>query len=244
VRSIYSSVKQVSDTLFSESGNAFRTAVLVQWPREGVWTVAFITGSPSGEVAAYLRDEYVSVYVPTTPNPTGPASRSSLCGSTCASRTSRTGRRLATAKQPAKQTTACPACRRPRKQTAQHGDAGQHLGQGVKKSPATLTATGWLVFQVFQVLVGLRAGFAGVCAGFVGGLLHGAQASQDALQQPLLRLTAGVFVFAAKLSPRLPAARNRGGHFFHGLDSGVNLIRARCCLLRHGLGCIGHAVCC
>ena len=71
VRSIYSSVKQVSDTLFSESGNAFRTAVLVQWPREGVWTVAFITGSPSGEVAGYLRDEYVSVYVPTTPNPTG-----------------------------------------------------------------------------------------------------------------------------------------------------------------------------
>ena len=71
VRSIYSSVKQVSDTLFSESGNAFRTAVLVQWPREGVWTVAFITGTPTGEVAAYLRDEYVSVYVPTTPNPTG-----------------------------------------------------------------------------------------------------------------------------------------------------------------------------
>ena len=71
VRSIYSSVKQVSDTLFSESGNAFRTAVLVQWPREGVWTVAFITGAPSGEVAAYLRDEFVSVYVPTTPNLTG-----------------------------------------------------------------------------------------------------------------------------------------------------------------------------
>lgn len=71
VRSIYSSVKQVSDTLFSESGNAFRTAVLVQWPREGVWTVAFITGAPTGEVAGLLRDEYVSVYVPTTPNPTG-----------------------------------------------------------------------------------------------------------------------------------------------------------------------------
>ena len=71
VRSIYSSVKQVSDTLFSESGNAFRTAVLVQWPREGVWTVAFVTGSPSGEIAAYLRDEYLSVFVPTTPNPTG-----------------------------------------------------------------------------------------------------------------------------------------------------------------------------
>lgn len=71
VRSIYSSVKQVSDTLFSENGNAFRTTVLVQWPREGVWTVAFVTGAPSGEVAAYLRDEFVSVYVPTTPNPTG-----------------------------------------------------------------------------------------------------------------------------------------------------------------------------
>ena len=71
VRSIYSSVKQVSDTVFSESGNAFRTTVLVQWPREGVWTVAFVTGVPSGEVAALLHDEYVSVYVPTTPNPTG-----------------------------------------------------------------------------------------------------------------------------------------------------------------------------
>ena len=50
VRSIYSSVKQVSDTLFSESGNAFRTAVLVQWPRDGVWTIAFVTGTPGGDV--------------------------------------------------------------------------------------------------------------------------------------------------------------------------------------------------
>lgn len=72
VRGIYSSVKQVSDTLFSESGNAFRTAVLVQWPRPDVWTVAFVTGTPGGDVANYLRgDEFVSVYVPTTPNPTG-----------------------------------------------------------------------------------------------------------------------------------------------------------------------------
>lgn len=72
VRGIYSSVKQVSDTLFSESGNAFRTAVLVQWPRADVWTVAFVTGTPGGDVANYLReDEFVSVYVPTTPNPTG-----------------------------------------------------------------------------------------------------------------------------------------------------------------------------
>jgi uncharacterized membrane protein len=71
VRSIYSSVKQVSDTLFSENGNAFRKALLVQWPREGVWTIAFQTGMPGGDVANHLTGDYVSVYVPTTPNPTG-----------------------------------------------------------------------------------------------------------------------------------------------------------------------------
>lgn len=71
VRSIYSSVKQVSDTLFSPSGNAFRTAVLVQWPRPDVWTIAFVTGAPGGDVATHLADDFVSVYVPTTPNPTG-----------------------------------------------------------------------------------------------------------------------------------------------------------------------------
>ena len=71
VRSIYSGVKQVSDTLFSENGNAFRKAVLVQWPREDVWTIAFVTGVPGGDAANYLRGDYLSVYVPTTPNPTG-----------------------------------------------------------------------------------------------------------------------------------------------------------------------------
>jgi uncharacterized membrane protein len=71
VRSIYSSVKQVSDTLFSEKGNAFRKALLVQWPREGMWTVAFLTGTPGGDVADHLPGDCVSVYVPTTPNPTG-----------------------------------------------------------------------------------------------------------------------------------------------------------------------------
>jgi len=75
VRGIYSSVKQVSDTVFSDSGNAFRTAVLVQWPRPGVWTLAFVTGAPGGEVAQHLATqaaahELVGVYVPTTPNPT------------------------------------------------------------------------------------------------------------------------------------------------------------------------------
>ncbi len=71
VRSIYSGVKQVSDTLFSESGNAFRKAVLIQWPREGAWTIAFVTGVPGGDAANYLQGDYLSVYVPTTPNPTG-----------------------------------------------------------------------------------------------------------------------------------------------------------------------------
>jgi uncharacterized membrane protein len=69
-KSIYNSVKKVSDTLFSSNGNAFRTALLVQYPRAGSWTIAFQTGSPSGEVAQHLGDEMVSVYVPTTPNPT------------------------------------------------------------------------------------------------------------------------------------------------------------------------------
>lgn len=70
VKSIYSSVKQVSDTLFSSSGNAFREAVLVQYPRQGSWTIAFVTGKPSGEVAAHLQTGHTSIYVPTTPNPT------------------------------------------------------------------------------------------------------------------------------------------------------------------------------
>ena len=70
VKSIYSSVKQVSDTLFSSSGQAFREAVLVQYPRAGSWTIAFVTGSPSGEVACHLDGEHLSIYVPTTPNPT------------------------------------------------------------------------------------------------------------------------------------------------------------------------------
>ena len=70
VKSIYNSVKQVSDTLFSSSGNAFREAVLVQYPHHGSWTIAFVTGKPGGEVAAKLDGEHVSLYVPTTPNPT------------------------------------------------------------------------------------------------------------------------------------------------------------------------------
>ena len=70
VKSIYYSVKQVSDTLFSSQGEAFRKALLVQYPRQGSWTIAFMTGQPGGDVVNHLKGEYVSVYVPTTPNPT------------------------------------------------------------------------------------------------------------------------------------------------------------------------------
>jgi uncharacterized membrane protein len=71
VNSIYSSVKQISDTLFSSSGQAFRKALLVQWPRENMWTIAFLTGTPGPGVARHLPEDCLAVYVPTTPNPTG-----------------------------------------------------------------------------------------------------------------------------------------------------------------------------
>jgi uncharacterized membrane protein len=70
VRTIYSSVKQVSDTILSPNGQAFRKAVLVQYPRQGSWTIAFLTGAPGPGVIEHLPGEHVSVYVPTTPNPT------------------------------------------------------------------------------------------------------------------------------------------------------------------------------
>ena len=71
VNSIYKGVKQVSDTLFAPGGQAFRKALLVKWPREGMWTIAFLTGVPGGDVVSHLQGDYLSIYVPTTPNPTG-----------------------------------------------------------------------------------------------------------------------------------------------------------------------------
>jgi uncharacterized membrane protein len=70
VSSLYGSVKQVSDTLFSESGNAFRKAVLVPYPHANSRTIGFLTGAPATEVQKHLDGEYISIYVPTTPNPT------------------------------------------------------------------------------------------------------------------------------------------------------------------------------
>lgn len=70
VSSLYGSVKQVSDTLFSSSGNAFRKAVLIPYPHANSYTIGFLTGAPGGDVKNHLVGDYVSVYVPTTPNPT------------------------------------------------------------------------------------------------------------------------------------------------------------------------------
>lgn len=68
VRSIYGGVKQISDTLFSPEGKAFRRAVLVRYPHAGTWTVALVTGTPEHEVADILGRDHISVFVPTTPN--------------------------------------------------------------------------------------------------------------------------------------------------------------------------------
>ena len=68
VRSIYGGVKQISDTLFSPDGKAFRRAVLVRYPHPGAWTVALVTGTPEHEVTDHLGRDQVSVFVPTTPN--------------------------------------------------------------------------------------------------------------------------------------------------------------------------------
>ncbi len=67
---LYTSVKQVSDTLFARDGTAFRKALLIEYPRPGVYSIAFLTGVPAGDVADHLAEDYVCVYVPTTPNPT------------------------------------------------------------------------------------------------------------------------------------------------------------------------------
>lgn len=71
VRSVYGGAKQLAETLFSSTGQSFRQVVLVEFPRKGVWTVAFLTGTAVGEAQRKTEREVVNVYVPTTPNPTG-----------------------------------------------------------------------------------------------------------------------------------------------------------------------------
>ena len=68
VRSLYGGVKQISDTLFSSDGKAFRKAVLVRYPQHDTWTVALLTGEPHNEVSDHLGLDNYAVFVPTTPN--------------------------------------------------------------------------------------------------------------------------------------------------------------------------------
>jgi len=70
VRSVYAAVKQIFETVLAQKSQAFRQAVLVEYPRRGLWTIAFITGETEGEVQALTEEDMVSIYVPTTPNPT------------------------------------------------------------------------------------------------------------------------------------------------------------------------------
>ena len=70
VRGIYGAVKQIMETIFRNQSQAFRRAVLVEYPRRDLWTIAFVTGKTEGEVKTQLKDDLVNIYVPTTPNPT------------------------------------------------------------------------------------------------------------------------------------------------------------------------------
>ena len=73
VKSIYSSVKKVSESLLSDSSRSFKTPVLIPFPQPGIWTIAFVSGHIPDKLKGSLPqdDDYISVYVPTTPNPTG-----------------------------------------------------------------------------------------------------------------------------------------------------------------------------
>lgn len=69
-RGIYSALKQLSDTVLSPSGNSFKKALLIEYPRRGLWTIAFQTGHYQGEIADKIGEEIINIYIPTTPNPT------------------------------------------------------------------------------------------------------------------------------------------------------------------------------
>jgi uncharacterized membrane protein len=70
VRSVYSAVKQIFETVLASKSNTFREVVLTEWPRPGMWTMAFVTVHPEGEIRELVGPDAVAIYVPTTPNPT------------------------------------------------------------------------------------------------------------------------------------------------------------------------------
>ena len=70
IRSVYNAVKQILETVLAQQSNAFREAVLVEYPRRGIWAIAFITGRTEGEVQNVTEEECINIFLPTTPNPT------------------------------------------------------------------------------------------------------------------------------------------------------------------------------
>jgi len=70
VRSVYSAVKQLTETIVSPSGQSFRKVLMIEYPRRGLWTLAFQTGTDIGEAQKKTNEDVVNVYMPTTPNPT------------------------------------------------------------------------------------------------------------------------------------------------------------------------------
>ncbi len=70
IRNVYGAIKQVLETVLAHQSEAFREAVLVEYPRRGMWAIAFITGRTEGEVQSLIEDEVINIFLPTTPNPT------------------------------------------------------------------------------------------------------------------------------------------------------------------------------
>jgi len=70
LRGLYKALKQILETVLAQQSNAFREAVLVEYPRRGMWVIAFITGRTKGEVQSLTQEKVINLFVPTTPNPT------------------------------------------------------------------------------------------------------------------------------------------------------------------------------
>lgn len=70
IRSLYGAIKQIMETVLAQKSTAFRECVLIEYPRKGIWTLAFLTGTTKGEVQDVTAQPVISVFVPTTPNPT------------------------------------------------------------------------------------------------------------------------------------------------------------------------------
>ena len=70
VRNVYRTIKQITEAMFKQSSQAFRSVVMIEYPRKGIWSLGFITGATEGEVQQLTKDEVLNVFIPTTPNPT------------------------------------------------------------------------------------------------------------------------------------------------------------------------------